>query len=73
MHVEHQIELHHFRHVALDEDGRLLRVQPAGQILGQDALHVRIEDVGVWMCCQGVVVCYEEETTVVLLHAYEIL
>ena len=73
VHVEHQIELHHFRHIALDEDGRLLWVQPAGKILCQNALHVRIEDVGVWMRCQGVVVCYEEETTVVLLHAYKIL
>ncbi len=68
MHVEQQIHLGYFWHIALDEYIGLVGVYAGGEILGQDVAHVLVQGLGVGIGGECVEVGYEEEAVVVILH-----
>ncbi len=71
VHIEVEVELQHLTHIALHVDGRLLGVDPTGQILGQDRIGRAYDVVGMGVGRQRVPVCDEEEAIVLLLHLDE--
>ena len=50
VHVEEEVELADFRHVALHVECALLRVESCGEVIDEYALYVAVQVVGVRMC-----------------------
>ena len=72
VHVEEQVELGGLRQVTLQVEGGLLGVDAAGQVLRHDAAGIGIDAARGGMGGERVVVRYEEEAVILLLHGDEI-
>ena len=72
VHAEQQRQFGHFGHVALDIDRRHVGIEPCGEVFGQHVGDVPVQDGRVGMGRERVVVGYEEEAAVGMLHFDEV-
>lgn len=68
IHIEVEIEFQHLLDVRLDIDRRLLRIDTACQVLGQNYTGRLTDILGLGMRSEGVPVGNKEHTVVLVLH-----
>ena len=73
IHIEVEIQLCHFTHVALYIDSRLFGIDTAGQIFSQDCLRAVTDIFRTRMRSQGVPVCNKEKAIILILHLQKTL
>lgn len=72
VHVEEEVEFEYLFDVALNVNGRLIGVETAGEVFGEDGIGALNDVVGFRVCGERVPVGDEEITVIVVLHADEV-
>jgi len=68
VHVQEQVQLGGLRNVALDIQGGLFRVHPAGQVFRKHLLNIPVQVHRSGVGGQGMIIRNEEEALVLMLH-----